>query len=153
MRISRYLSGTRSHKLAGDDEAKELSLWLRSYTEAGFAADKDDRKSVSGAVAQVNDMTESQQCKKQGFVAHRQSRWTVIVQAQSETSSAKAKHVDVKLKFIQDCAKTGVVVPEYVASAEMLANLLTKLLLAPRKKELREKSDSSTSSDPRTPRL
>ncbi|KAG3022715.1 hypothetical protein PC121_g8337 [Phytophthora cactorum] len=62
-----------------------------------------------------------------------------IVQVQSETSSTKAKHDDIKLKFTRDCAKKGVMVPKYVASEEKIAALLTKALPSPRMKVLREK--------------
>lgn len=62
-----------------------------------------------------------------------------ILQLQSKISSGKAKHNDVKLKFIQNWAKKRFVLPEYVATAEMFADLLTKALPAPQKKELQEK--------------
>lgn len=174
-RISRYLSGTRSLRfyMSGCDEVKTLPLRLRSYTDADFAADKNDRKSVSAAIVQVKGMTVSWQCKKQSSVAlstteaeyvaatvgaqellglkellgeldidtklpidMMMDNQAAIVQVQSETSSAKAKHVDVKLKFIQDCTKKNVVMPEYIFSTEMLADLLTMALTVPRMKEI-----------------
>ncbi|KAG2761559.1 hypothetical protein PC129_g5710 [Phytophthora cactorum] len=49
-----------------------------------------------------------------------------------------AKHVDIRVKFICDFARKGIVKPEYVESRSMMADLLTKALPAPRMAELRE---------------
>ena len=45
----------------------------------------------------------------------------------------------VKLKFIRDTSEKGMVQPEYVCTKEILADVLTKSLPAPRMVELREK--------------
>ena len=61
-----------------------------------------------------------------------------IKMLESEGSMASAKHVDVRMKFICDYAKKGIVKPEFVESKLMRADLLTKTLPAPTVAELRE---------------
>lgn len=51
-----------------------------------------------------------------------------IKQIDDEASSLKAKHIDVRLKFICDFAQRGVVQPQYVRPEQMLTDLLTKTL-------------------------
>ena len=64
---------------------------------------------------------------------------TAMKQIENEASSVSAKHVDVKLKFLQDYATKGVIKPRFMKSHDMLADLLTKALHAPRVLELRLK--------------
>ena len=47
-------------------------------------------------------------------------------QLQSEDSMASAKHVDIRVEFIQDYAMRGIVKPEDVGSRLTKADLLTK---------------------------
>ena len=54
-----------------------------------------------------------------------------ISQVQSEASSYKAKHVDINHKMIKDVYKKGIIMPIYVPTNEMKANLLTKALSTP----------------------
>ena len=49
-------------------------------------------------------------------------------QLAGETSLLKAKHIDVRLKFVYDHARHGVVAAQYVRSELQLADLLTKAL-------------------------
>ena len=60
-----------------------------------------------------------------------------IKQMSGDKASAKAKHIDVRIKFVSDCARKGTIVPEYRESANMPADLLTKTLAASRLGELR----------------
>ena len=60
-----------------------------------------------------------------------------VKQIENEASSASTKHVDVKLKFLRDHAKKKTVKPVYEGSKTMVADLLTKVLPAPRIQELR----------------
>ncbi|GMF32010.1 unnamed protein product [Phytophthora fragariaefolia] len=62
-----------------------------------------------------------------------------LKQITSEASSGRAKHVDIKIKFLRDYAERGVVLPTYVGTADMLADLLTKALPGERVLQLREK--------------
>ena len=44
----------------------------------------------------------------------------------------------MKMKFVRDASLKGIVKPEYVAIKEMIADLLTKSVPAPRVAKLRE---------------
>ena len=69
-RIARYLKGTRSLKLCLEhDDGISIPLRITSYSDADFAADKDDRKSISANVVYVNGIIAGWNCKKQGTVA------------------------------------------------------------------------------------
>ncbi|DAZ92508.1 TPA: hypothetical protein N0F65_012738 [Lagenidium giganteum] len=61
-----------------------------------------------------------------------------IRQVEWEESSARARHIDVKLKFLKDYSKKGVIAPTYYASADMKADVLTKAFAVPRLQELRK---------------
>ena len=49
-----------------------------------------------------------------------------LKQLAGEASSLKAKHIDVRLMFVCDYARRGVVAAQYVRSELQLADLLTK---------------------------
>ncbi|CAI5725222.1 unnamed protein product, partial [Peronospora destructor] len=49
----------------------------------------------------------------------------------NEESSARAKHIDIKFKFIKDYTKKGIIKPIYVSTEMMAADLLTKAFSAP----------------------
>ncbi|GMF57079.1 unnamed protein product [Phytophthora fragariaefolia] len=69
-RIARYLAGSVALKLRmNEDQAPNLPINLVCYTDADFAGDNLDRKSVSGAVFNVNGMIVGWACKKQSAVA------------------------------------------------------------------------------------
>ena len=55
-----------------------------------------------------------------------------IKQLESEKSTPSAKHVDIRYKFICHNAQKGTVVPRFVRSEDMLADILTKSMPAPR---------------------
>ena len=59
-----------------------------------------------------------------------------IRQMETEESSTRAKHIDIKLKFIKDCAKRGIVKPCYVRTEEMAADLLSKTFSSVRLQQL-----------------
>lgn len=50
-------------------EGSEKTISLESHSDADFAADKDDRKSLTGGVICLNGMAVSWLCKKQGGVS------------------------------------------------------------------------------------
>ena len=60
-----------------------------------------------------------------------------IKQLESEKSTSSAKHIDIRFKFICHHVQEGVVVPRFVRSQDMMADILTKALPAPRMEELR----------------
>ena len=56
----------------------------------------------------------------------------------SEKSSSSAKHVDIRFRFICHYAQAQIVQPRFVKSGDMIADLLTKALPAPRISTLRK---------------
>ena len=51
-----------------------------------------------------------------------------ISQGQSESSSNRSKHIDIKVKFLCDEGRKNKIVMQHVASADMVADLFTKPL-------------------------
>ena len=60
-----------------------------------------------------------------------------ISQVESEASSYKSKHVDIKYKFIKDYYRKGSIKTSYLPTQEMRADLLTKSLASPTFRRLR----------------
>ena len=60
-----------------------------------------------------------------------------VKQLESENSTSSAKHVDIRFKLIFHHAREGIVVPRFVKSQDMMADILTKALPAPRMEEFR----------------
>ncbi|KAE9289670.1 hypothetical protein PF008_g25829 [Phytophthora fragariae] len=174
-RIARYLAGTKSLRLSMNGQrASEEPLKVIAYSDADFAADKADRKSVTGGLLTVDGMPVSWVCKKQTGVSlstmeaehtaasvmatellgvrellgklgitHaspmslRVDNQAALKQLDGEGSSSKAKHIDVRIKFVGGLAKRGVLKAEYLESEKMPADVLTKALDAPRLADLR----------------
>ena len=61
----------------------------------------------------------------------------VLKQLGGDGSSAKSKHVDMRIKFVISRVKSGVLVPLYLESYNMPADLMTKAVAAPRLEEMR----------------
>ena len=59
-----------------------------------------------------------------------------IKQITNEATNSASKHVDIKIKFVRDVAKRGLIKPEYVNTKDNIADLMTKALPAPRMQEL-----------------
>lgn len=173
-RVARYLKGTKTFKLAMKNTVKESNLFeITSFSDADFAADKHDRKSLTGGVILLNGMAVNWICKKQGgvslstmeaeFVAASEvarellgiremlnefgvsiklpmsmnvDNRAAIKQVEGEASSAKAKHIDVRVKFLCEYARRGIIEPIYVRSEMMLADALTKVLNATKMMEM-----------------
>ncbi|KAE9159173.1 hypothetical protein PF004_g31638 [Phytophthora fragariae] len=174
-RVLRYLGGTKELRLRmrGNKKAGEL-LEVVAYSDADFAADKEDRKSVTGGLVTVDGMPVSWTCRKQGSVSlstmeaeytaasvmatellgvrellgelrvkHevpitlRVDNQAALKQLEGEGASAKAKHIDVRIKFVGDYTKRGVLKPEYCEGENMPADLMTKAVEAPRMVALR----------------
>lgn len=58
---------------------------------------------------------------------------------ESESSSMTAKHIDVRIKFVKESLKRGIVQPEYKPPSQILADNFTKVPKAP---DLEEKKNS-----------
>ncbi|CAI5733966.1 unnamed protein product [Hyaloperonospora brassicae] len=138
---------------------------LQAYSDADFASDKLDRKSMTGGMLLLNGTAVSWGARKQGgvslstmeaeFVAASEvaremlglremlsendvvpdetlvlhvDNQAALSQIAGEASSLKAKHVDVRYKFLCDYSRRGVIAARYLRSEDMLADLLTKAL-------------------------
>ncbi|CAI5739088.1 unnamed protein product [Peronospora destructor] len=138
-KITRYLVGTKGMQFEMRTGAKDnLAITLESYSDADFA----DKKSLTGAMVLLNGMPVSWAAKKRGgvslstieaeFVAASETARELLgiremlMEIKGESSSSRAKHIDVRLKFIKDFARRGILEPCYVRSEMMLADLLTK---------------------------
>ncbi|GMF64040.1 unnamed protein product [Phytophthora fragariaefolia] len=60
-----------------------------------------------------------------------------IKQIKGEDTSGRAKHIDIRYKFVKDLARKKALDVAYCESKEMRADILTKALPAPRLEELR----------------
>ena len=134
----RYQSGTRALKIKMTPTVgADAPPTLVNYSDADYAADKLDRKSLSGCVVMINGMDVRWWSKKQGgvslstieseFVADSEAgrkllgiRETLIeidaaptlpvtmfidskaaiVKIAGEVTSTKAKHIDVRIKYL-----------------------------------------------------
>uniref|UniRef100_H3GWD4 Integrase catalytic domain-containing protein n=1 Tax=Phytophthora ramorum TaxID=164328 RepID=H3GWD4_PHYRM len=161
-RIARYLAGTKSLRISMKGHGALEEPEVIAYSDADFAVDKTDRKSVTGGLLTVDGMPVSWICKKQTGVSlstmeaeytaasvmdtellglgitHaspmslRVDNQAALKQLDGESSSSKAKHIDVRIKFVGALAKRGVLKAEYLESEKMPADVLTKALEAPR---------------------
>uniref|UniRef100_A0AAV1TUD3 Polyprotein n=1 Tax=Peronospora matthiolae TaxID=2874970 RepID=A0AAV1TUD3_9STRA len=125
---------------------------LEAFSDADFAADKTDRKSMTGGIVMLNGMAVSWVARELIGLREvlcevgvepalqmqlRVDNQAAIAQIAGEVSSLKAKHVDVRLKFLCDYPRRGIITASYVRSEQMLADLLTKALDATKLSTLR----------------
>ena len=174
-RVARYLKGTKDLKLCINSTSSLIDpIKIESWSDAYFAADKSDRKSVSGCVLTMDGAVVSWVCTKQTgfllstieveFIAASQAgrkllglrelfselgmkvnepmpMWmdnqAAINQLESGKSTSSAKHVDIRFKFICHYAQVKAVNLSLVKYGDMIADLLTKALTAPRIVDLR----------------
>lgn len=165
-KIMRYLRGTSEIKL-------EFAKWketsnkvsVSAYSDADWADNRKDRKSVTGGLVLVDNLPVAWMCRKQNCVALSTLEaeyiaasevtremlgikqllqeigqqvqvpmpiWIdnkgAISQIEQEASSAKLKHVDLRLKFLSDRSRKQQFKPTYVKSEDQVADLLTKPL-------------------------
>ena len=162
-RIARYLKGTARLKITmtpAQENCQELQL--EAFSDADFAGDKVERKSITAGALRLNGMAVSWGACKQGgvslstmeaeFVATSEmerellglremlsevgiapalpmklyvDNQAAISQISSEALSVNAKHIDVRIKFLCDFSRRGVIAACYLRSEMMLADLMT----------------------------
>ena len=88
--------------------------------------DKHDRKSLPGGVIFLNGMAVSWICKLPMSIDV--DNRAAIKQVEGEASSAKAKHINMRLNFVCEYARREIIEPIFVHSEMMLADPLTKAL-------------------------
>lgn len=174
-RIARYLQGSKNLTLIMDGKVEPGGdVNIVGYSDADFAADKADRKSLTGDWITVDGMPVTWVAKKQTGVSlsTAEAEFTaasVIVtqmlglreliqemgvrcvepmllyvdnqaalkQLEGEGASMKSKHVDVRIKFVYQHVKNGIILPKYLPSEVMPADLMTKAMASPRLEELK----------------
>ena len=68
-RVLRYLSGSIDYRLHIKRNCKEHDLSFTVYSDADFAADNEDRKSISGSMVMVNGLLVTWMVSKQASVS------------------------------------------------------------------------------------
>jgi hypothetical protein len=146
----------------------DTTAFIEVYTDADWASEATDRKSVNAAFVYLNGMLVSWQCNKQALVSlsTMESEFisaargiqeamgcyhlikelkrpiklpmllyvdnqAAIASIMNETSSSKTKHVDIKHKYIKDLYQHKLIQPSYVATTDMKADILTKIMPGP----------------------
>jgi len=183
-RILRYLLGTSEYKLEvkRSNESEEISFEV--YTDADWAGENVDRKSVNAALTYMNGMLVSWHCNKQSLVSlstmesefisasrgiqeamgcyHmvkelgqpirlpiqlRMDNQAAIATIMNEASSSKTKHVDIKHKYVKELYRLKIVLPSYVTTTNMKADILTKIMPTPNFVRLRTMIGINTPGD------
>uniref|UniRef100_A0AAV1T2Z2 Reverse transcriptase Ty1/copia-type domain-containing protein n=1 Tax=Peronospora matthiolae TaxID=2874970 RepID=A0AAV1T2Z2_9STRA len=143
-RITQYLKSTAALKVTMIPEDNlGAAMRLEAFSGADFATDKTDRKSMTGGIVMLNEMAVSWVARELLGLREmlcevgvepalpmqlRVDNQAAIAQIAGEASSLKAKRVDVRLKFLCDYSRRGIITASYVRSEQMLADLLTKAL-------------------------
>ena len=100
-RVLRYLKGTSSYTLVfqSDLDKRDDSMDVVIYADSDHAGEKNDRRSISGMVLEINGMVVHWESKKQGNVTLSSTEAELV----SMTSAAKeAKHMINWFKFYFD---------------------------------------------------
>uniref|UniRef100_A0AAV1VL30 Polyprotein n=1 Tax=Peronospora matthiolae TaxID=2874970 RepID=A0AAV1VL30_9STRA len=105
-----------------------------STAESKFVAADFGAKELLGVKNCFREMNVSVKLPIQMMVDNQ----AAIKQIYNEATSSAQKHVDVKMKFIRDTSSKSIVKPGYIATIEMIADLLTKSVPAPRGADLHE---------------
>ncbi|KAI1006420.1 hypothetical protein K3495_g1801 [Podosphaera aphanis] len=166
--LMRYLKSTVTQKLRYGPEGANT---FKIYSDADWASDRTDRKSISGGVAMFYGGPISWSSKKQRSVSTssceseyialstsaKQGQWIAQVfrdlgrsryigknpdrvQMYGDNQGAlalvknphlheRSKHIDVCFHYIRDLAEKGRLVVDYIPTAEMIADGLTKPLM------------------------
>uniref|UniRef100_A0AAV1T5K5 Reverse transcriptase Ty1/copia-type domain-containing protein n=1 Tax=Peronospora matthiolae TaxID=2874970 RepID=A0AAV1T5K5_9STRA len=134
-RIARYLKATKNLSLhLNGNGPTQQNVKIECWSDADFAADKADRRELLGVRELLLEL-KLQVCMPMPMWMDNQA---AIKQLEAEKSTTSAKHVDTRFKFICHYAREGIVVPKYVKTESMMADILTKSLPAPRMEELRK---------------
>ncbi|KAE9351299.1 hypothetical protein PF008_g5993 [Phytophthora fragariae] len=118
-----------------DRQCKKQTAVALSTAEAEFVAASIGGQDVLG----LNELFKEIGLSVKLPIEMKMDNQAVMKQLTNEVSSSKAKHIDIRIKFLRDYVEKGVVVPTYVGSKDMLADLLTKALPSERVLALREK--------------
>uniref|UniRef100_A0AAV1UNL7 Polyprotein n=1 Tax=Peronospora matthiolae TaxID=2874970 RepID=A0AAV1UNL7_9STRA len=101
--------------------------------ESEFVAASEAGRDLNGVNETLSEIGESPALRMKMLIDNQ----AATRQIEGEASSTKAKHIDVRIKCLCDYARRGIVVPQYVPSDLMLADVLTKALDAVKTVKLR----------------
>uniref|UniRef100_A0AAV1UES1 Polyprotein n=1 Tax=Peronospora matthiolae TaxID=2874970 RepID=A0AAV1UES1_9STRA len=101
--------------------------------ESEFVAASEAGRELLGVRETLSEIGESPALPMKMLIDNQ----AAIRQIEGEASSTKSNHVDVRVKYLCDNARRGIVVPQYVPSDLMLADVLTKALDAVKTVKLR----------------
>jgi hypothetical protein len=183
-RILRYLAGTSDYKLEVKRSVEGEEVCFEVYTDADWASEHTDRKSVNAALTYLNGMLVSWHCSKQSLVSLstmesefvsasrgiqeamgcyymvkelgqpirlpiqlRMDNQAAIATIMNEASSSKTKHVDIKHKYVKELYRLKIVLPSYVTTTNMKADILTKFMPTPNFVRLRTMIGINTHGD------
>ena len=104
-----------------------------STMEAEFVAASEIARELLGVREMLSEIVMSPELPILMHVDNQEA----IRQIEGEVSSIKAKYIDVRVKFVCDFARRGIVHAQYVRLELMLADLLTKALDPPKLATLR----------------
>jgi len=107
-RVLRYLGGTKLWRLTLGGGTSQLAV----FTDADWGSHRDDRRSVGAYLVKIGDGVVSWKSKKQSCVA---------------LSSTEAEYM-AQFHYTRELISNGRIVLNYVPTADMLADLLTKSL-------------------------
>ncbi|OWY94389.1 Retrovirus-related pol Polyprotein [Phytophthora megakarya] len=155
IKVVRYLLKTKKVAITSDGL---LGTELTAYSDADWAGNRDDRRSVSGMVLMMCDApvvwrstsqkTVALSSTEAEYMALKQVDSTVIyednqgamVLAKNVGYQARTKHIDIRYHFIREKVSTGEIELGYEESKNQLADFLTKGLSS---KTLRYLTDRS----------
>ncbi len=103
------------------------SLVALSTMESEFVS---AARGIQEAMGCYNLVKESERTVKLPILL-RMDNQAVIDTIMNEASSSKTKHVDIKHKFIKDLYRRKIVLPSYVTTTNMKADILTKIMCGP----------------------
>ena len=115
-------------------EARRLTL---STMEAEFTAASIMARELLG----IRELLQELNLIFEEPIPLRVDNQAALKQLDGERDSAKAKHIDVRIKFVGDFTKRGIIKPEYRETSSMPADILTKALAAPKLVEMRQVID------------
>ncbi|XP_050104869.1 uncharacterized mitochondrial protein AtMg00810-like [Malus sylvestris] len=134
-RILRYLKATPDHGIV----YKPSSLTLTAFADVDYAGDPDDRRSTGGYCIFLGDNLVSWSSKKQRGVSrssieaeYRQLAYTAALYLGSAISFARMRHVEVDYHYVSEKVVRKELQVGYVATADQIADFLTKGLSSPR---------------------